>query len=341
MKLKTSNWMMLLAVGAVFASCGSKQEEQKETALRVKTETAKENTIADSRTYVGQVEEKQSTVLSFTGTGTVLQMLVDEGQRVSKGQLVAVLDETQMRNALAASEAILAQAKDGYERLKQVHEAGSLPEQQWVEIQSRLRQAQASRDMAQKALKECRLVSPVSGIVGRVSLRAGETALPAQPVCTVLDISSVKISASIPEGEIGLITEHTPSTIQVEAAGVNGLRGGRIERGVQADAITRTYNIKINLPNADGRLLPGMVAQASIRQEGNGKAITLPITSVQQATDGSHFVWIARDGKAHRQGVEPGALTGNRVEILSGLKAGDQVIVEGYQKVSENCAVSY
>lgn len=341
MTLKITNWMMPLIAGAMFASCSGKQEERQETKIRVETETVSENTVSDNRSYVGQVEEKQSTVLSFTGTGTVLQMLVDEGQRVSKGQLVAVLDETQMRNALAASEALLAQAKDGYERLKQVHEAGSLPEQQWVEIQSKLRQAQASRDMAQKALKECRLVSPVSGIVGRVSLRAGETALPAQPVCTVLDISSVKISTSIPEGEIGLITEHTPSTIQVEAAGVSGLRGGRIERGVQADPITRTYNIKINLPNADGRLLPGMVAQASIRQEGTDKAITLPITSVQQATDGSHFVWIARDGKAHRQGVEPGALTGNRVVILSGLKAGDRVIVEGYQKVSENCAVSY
>lgn len=323
------------------ASCGSKQEQQQTTKLRVATETVKENTVADSRTYVGQVEEKQSTVLSFTGTGSILQMLVDEGQRVSKGQLIAVLDETQMRNALAASEALLSQAKDGYERLKQVHEAGSLPEQQWVEIQSKLRQAQATRDMAEKALKECRLVSPVSGIIGRVSLRAGETALPAQPVCSVLDITSVKINASVPEGEISLISEHTPSTISVEAAGVKGLQGGRIERGVQADAITRTYKIKVNLPNAEGRLLPGMVAQVSIQQEGEHQAITLPITSVQQNTQGKHFVWLVREGKAQRQGVELGALTGNRVIIARGLKAGDNVIVEGYQKVSENCAVSF
>ncbi len=339
--MKMIHWTALLAAALTVVSCQSSKEETKERdALRVVVEKVSATSSNATRTYVGQVEERESIVMSFTGTGAIRQMLVDEGQHVKKGQLVAVMDEEQSRNTLANARASLQQAKDAYERLKQVHEAGSLPEQQWVEVESKLDQAKATEAMALKMLADCRLTAPVSGVIGTVSLRAGETALPTQPVCTVLDISSVKVKASVPEAEIAGIGSKTPTLIDVKAAGAVNLRGGEIEKGVQADALTRTYTIKVNMPNADERLLPGMVASVKM-DNGSSEALTLPVMAVQQAIDGSRFVWIVKDGKAVRHNVEVGDLQGNRVEIRSGLDDGNQVIVDGYQKVSEGQKVVF
>ncbi len=334
--------LIALALAVAMTGCQSKEEAKQQSALPVAVETVSETSTLAPRSYVGQVEEQQSTILSFTGTGAIKQMLVDEGQQVKRGQLIAVMDEEQMQNTLSNAKAQLAQAQDAYDRLKIVHDAGSLPEQQWVEMQSKLQQAKSTEAMARKMLADCRIMAPVSGVVGTVYLRAGETALPSQPVCTVLDISSVKVKVAVPEAEISDISANTPSLISVSAAKVEGIQGGTIEKGVQADAITRTYNIKINVDNAQRTLLPGMVAKVELqtgRQE--HPALTLPIMAVQQNADGSKFVWVVKNGKAQRQQVELGEMSGNRITIVSGLSKGDKVITEGYQKVSEGEVVSF
>ncbi len=338
---KTGFFVAIALIAAGLTAC-DQQQEKKQQVLKVTVETVTKSSNASVSTYVGQVEEQAATSLSFTGIGNIKQVLVTEGQHVSKGQLVAVLDEVQARNALASAETSLTQAQDGYDRLKQVYEGGSLAEQKWVEVQSQLQQARNMRDIARKNLQDCRLISPVSGVVGDLTLEAGETALPSAPVCNVLNIDNVKVKVAIPEHEIAAITATTPSTISVEATGGQPLKGGRIEKGVTADALTRTYDIKILLPNPGHKLLPGMVASVQLNtgvNEGGLAQITLPVTAVQQGSNGQNFVWLKKDGKATRKDVSVGQLTGNRIVITSGLLEGDEVIVEGYQKVSEGASV--
>jgi membrane fusion protein (multidrug efflux system) len=341
--MKKQQFLLAFSIAVFLISCNGKKVDVGHDVLDVVTEQVASSSVFGSMTYVGQVEEESSISLSFTGSGAIKQLLVTEGQHVSAGQLVAVMDEGQAKNAVNATEAMLKQAKDGYERLKQVHEAGSLAEQQWVEMQSKLQQAQASYDMAKKNLQDCRLVSPVSGVVGKITLHAGETALPSMPVCTVLNINNVKIKVAVPEKEIGTISTSTHSIIKVAALGDKEYKGGSIEKGVTADAITRTYDIKINLHNPGQLLLPGMVANVSLAKTGSSTAsdsrITLPVTAVQHSEWGYKFVWKVVSGKAKRCKVTLGDMQGNRVEILSGLQVGDNVIVEGYQKVSEDSDV--
>ncbi len=260
---KTGFFVAIALIAAGLTAC-DQQQEKKQQVLKVTVETVTKSSNASVSTYVGQVEEQAATSLSFTGIGNIKQVLVTEGQHVSKGQLVAVLDEVQARNALASAETSLTQAQDGYDRLKQVYEGGSLAEQKWVEVQSQLQQARNMRDIARKNLQDCRLISPVSGVVGDLTLEAGETALPSAPVCNVLNIDNVKVKVAIPEHEIAAITATTPSTISVEATGGQPLKGGRIEKGVTADALTRTYDIKILLPNPGHNLLPGMGASVQL-----------------------------------------------------------------------------
>jgi len=215
-----------------------------------------------------------------------------------------------------------------------------LPEVQWVEIQSKHSQAKSQLEAAQKNLADCRLTAPESGIIGKKLVGAGETALPAQAVVTILDINSVKIKVSIPEKEISDINDGTKTDIKVEAANIN-LNGGKIEKGIVADALTHTYDVRINVKNQNQKLLPGMAAQVSFdfggAQSTAQNRITLPVTAVQKRFDGTFFVWtIGNDNAAHRTQVTIGALSGNRIEILSGLHGGEKVVIEGWQKLSEN-----
>jgi len=332
----------LLAILLV-CSCVEKKESGAKAPTRVKTQLVSPASADDAQTYVGIVEEREGTAVSFTGMGVVKRVLVNEGQAVGRGQLIAEMDDTQARNLLSGAEAAMTQANDALERYKMLHDNGSLPEVQWVEIQSKVAQAKSQYEVAKKNLADCRLTAPVSGIVGKKLVGAGETAMPSQAVVTILDISSVKVKVAVPEAEISSINASTHSTISVEAAQAK-VSGGRIEKGVQADALTHTYDVRISVPNGDRKLLPGMVASVKFIAEGSqgitGKS--LPVTAVQKDADGSLFVWtVSADNTAHRTKVTIGANHGNHVAITYGLSIGQRVVTEGYQKLSEGTKVIY
>ena len=342
--LAISCW--LLAVG-----CSDKKGQDVKAPVRVKTKVVTAAMSMGSQSYVGIVEESEATAVSFTSMGVVRRMLVSEGQAVSKGQLIAVLDDTQARNLLSGAEAQMAQANDALARYQMLHDAGSLPEVKWVEIQSKVEQAKSQLEVAKKNLADCRLVAPVSGIVGKRQIGVGETARSTQTVVNILGISTVKVKVAIPEAEISSIDANTTSVIKVEAVN-DSFKGGRIEKGVQADALTHTYDIRIHVANGDRRLLPGMVAsvrfgdQPSVdtgSQTGEGPvAPMIPVAAVQKKVDGTLFVWtIGPDSTAHRTTVTIGRPQGNRVSIASGLSIGDRIATEGYQKLSEGTRVAF
>lgn len=326
----------------VIISCNEKKGNETKMPTRVKTEIVSLNGNVEKQTYVGIVEENTATAVSFTGMGVVQRMLVNEGQAVARGQLIAVMDDTQARNMLSAAEAQMTQANDALQRYGLLHENGSLPEVQWVEIQSKVAQAKSQLAIAKKNLADCRLTAPVGGIIGHKHVSAGETALPSQAVVTIFDIRTVKVKVSIPESEMGAITTHTPSTISIAAAGKT-VSGGRIEKGVSADALTHTYEIHIHVANPDRRLLPGMVANVNLHQRSDSNnPITLPITSVQSRSDGTLFVWtVGKGNSAQRTTVKIGETIGNRVTITDGLTVGQRIVTEGYQKLSEGTKVAY
>ena len=334
--------LMLLSV-ILIGSCGEKKEQNAKAPTRVKTQVVTPGMLDNAQTYVGIVEEHEATAVSFTGMGVVKRMLVNEGQAVSAGQLIAEMDDTQARNMLSGAEAQMIQANDALERYKMLHDNGSLPEVKWVEVQSKVAQAQSQLEVAKKNLADCRLTAPVSGIIGKKLIGAGETALPSQAVVSILDISTVKVKVAVPEAEVGGINATTPTSILVEA--INGsYQGGKIEKGVQADALTHTYDIRINVANGDRKLLPGMVADVRFVSEGS-QAIgskMIPVTAVQKKSDGSLFVWtVGKDSTAHRTTVTIGQTQGNYVSVIDGLGIGDRIATEGYQKLSENTKVVF
>ena len=340
--MKTSPWILLI-LQILLCCCEEKKETRHLSPIRVKTELTSVSAGNKGITYVGIVEENEGTAVSFTNMGVVKRIYVNEGQPVSRGQLIAEMDDSQARHLLSGAEAQMAQANDALSRYQMLHDNGSLPEIQWVEIQSKVAQARSQLEVARKNLADCRLIAPVSGVIGKRQVSAGETALPSQAVVTIFDISTVKVKVSIPETEMSNINAHTSSYIKVDAIN-RSYGGGRIEKGIQADALTHTYDVKIHVVNTDRKLLPGMVANVLFHSSSGGSPsqITLPVTAVQKNTDNQYFVWtIANDSTAHRTKVSIGDVTGNRITISGGLTVNQPVVIEGYQKLSEGKKVIY
>ena len=335
--MKKSIWILLAVL--LVCSCSEKKEQKVKAPIRVKTQLVSPGFVDKAQTYVGMIEECEATAVSFTGMGVVKRVFVREGQ----AQLVAEMDDTQARNLLSGAEAAMTQANDALQRYGMLHENGSLPEVQWVEIQSKVAQAKSQLEVAKKNLADCRLKAPVSGIIGRKQISAGETALPSQSVVSILDINTVKVKVAIPEAEIGVIHSNTPTSIKVDAID-RVYQGGHIEKGVQADALTHTYDIRINVANGGHKLLPGMVASVRFLADGS-QAISgrsLPIPSIQKQSDGSLFVWtIDKDSIAHRTKVSVGDTRGNYISVTEGLNLGQRIVTEGYQKLSEGTKVIY
>ena len=327
-------------------ACGKSEKNYEVEALKVTTETVSAGTSSVRKHYVGKVEEDSSTPVSFTGMGTVNRVYVQEGQYVAKGQLIAEMDPTQCENTLQAAKASLDQALDAQERMQMLHESQSISDIDWVNVQTKVRQAQSSLDMASKAVKDCRLLAPCSGIIGKKEMENGMTALPSQPVCTILDIAKVKVKVSVPEKEIAFFNpmQNRGKGVTVSAEALDGktFRSTHFIRDVQGDVLTHTYDVRFIVLNPRLELLPGMVVNVTTdAEDGNdgSKMMTVPVRSVQQSANDTQFVWLAKDGKAHRQPVEVGQVQGDRIVIYSGLAEGDKIIVEGYQKVSEGSLI--
>lgn len=326
----------VLIVAAVLPGCTqSSPVSREEGPVSVKTLTVSVSDEINNMGYVGMVEDNSTVALSFSTIGTIEKILVSEGRNVRKGELLARLDATSAKNLLDAAESSLQQAKDAHRRLKSIYDAGSLPEIQMVDMDTKLQQAQSQYNIAKKNLDDCSLYAPVSGVIGRKLAEAGENTIPGKQVLTIADISSVKIRFSVPEGEISRISKSCKITVRVAAAGDKLYYGTDPEKGVVANAVSHTYPVMVTVNNADRELLPGMVCSVEINAGTDSRTIVIPLAAVRNTSDGGKFVWIEKNGTAGRKSVVTGMARGNGIEIVSGLEEGDRVVTDGFGKISE------
>lgn len=326
---------------AIFQGCTTRSgQSEKSTVIFVKTETVKESDNMNILSYAGVVEEMSSVALSFSVPGVIEKMLVSEGDFVSKGQLVARLNPTSAQNMLNVAESSLKQARDAYERLKSIHDKGSLPEVQMVDIETKLSQAQSAFNIAGKNLEDCSLNAPISGVVGRRMAEAGENAIPGKAVITLMEIASVKVRFSVPENEISLIPSVCESEVTVSALGNRKFHGKRVDKNVIANQVSHTYHASVIIPNPERDLLPGMVCRINLRMQEGKAGVVIPIEFVMMSADGRRFVWFNENGIARRRYISTGNARGNGIEVTEGLSAGDNIITEGCHKISEGDNIS-
>ena len=357
--------VMMLA-SSLFVSCGKKAEEQaKDEPVKVKEMIVGEggltadgsfngNNSTGEVNYSGTVEEENGVSLSFSMGGTIKQLRVKVGDHVRRGQLIASVDPTSIKNTYDMAHSTRVQAEDAFKRMKQLHDKGSLPEIKWVEAQSQLQQAVSAENIARKNLGDCNLYAPFDGIISEKNAEVGQNAAPGMPIAKLVTTRVLNVKISVPESEMAGIHVRQRAKILVQALNGRWFNGYVIEKGVIADPITRSYNVKIRVEEVADGLLPGMVSNVSLgkvssassgntENSGNtgNSAIIIPASLVQLGDDNSNFVWVDEGGKAVRRTIVCGEYQSNGVSIVSGLKIGDKLIVEGQQKVCTGTALKH
>jgi len=289
--------------------------------------------------YSGTMEESESTPLSFSGVGTVARVLVSEGDFVSKGQLLAELNDETYKNTYEMTLATLKQAEDAYKRLQPMYKNGNLPEIKLVEVETGLQQAKAAAAISKKSLDDCKLYSPVSGIVGKRSIEPGMTAMPNLTSINIVKIEKVFARVPISENEIASVKKGDKAKIKIAALNNAEYTGTVEEVGVMADPIAHTYKIKIGIANSNRQIKPGMICNVFLSKANNTPGLFIPGQAVLVDEQGRNFVYAVSNNKAEKKFVKTGKLLRSGVEIIEGLNSGEQIVIVGLQKLVDNSLV--
>jgi len=338
--MKKIVFMTVMLACISLTGCSEKKQNASSQPVSVEVQAMKSADVTAGYDYVGTVEETTGAMLSFEVPGNVERIAVDAGTRVRRGQLLATLNQASLKDMYDAAAATLTQARDAYARYSKLHQQGSMPEIKWVEVESKLQQAVSAEAIAKKNLNDSRLYAPYDGVIASKEAEQGMNVLAGQPVLKLVDVRQVSVKIAVPEKEIARLKVGQKAMFRVEALDGRSYQTQVTEKGIVANQLSHTYEVKMKVDNADGALMPGMVCNVSVVPDFQKSGFTLPAGAVSLDVDGRRFVWTVVDGKAARRWVETGALAGNNVAITSGLSEGDMVITVGNHKVSEGMEVN-
>lgn len=195
-------------------------------------------------------------------------------------------------------------------------------------------------EMARKNLKDCKLYAPFSGVIADKSVEVGQNVIPGMAVGKLLGVSRLKVKISMPESEIASVSLHQKAEIVVPALGSRRFSGMVSEKGIMADPFSRSYEVNIDVADAGGDLMPGMVTEVRLAGADGGTAVIVPARIVQLDEKNRSFVWIDNNGVAEKRVISCGDFAGDGVVVASGLKADDRIIVEGQQKVCNGTKIT-
>ena len=200
--------------------------------------------------------------------------------------------------------------------------------------QSGIEQAKAALDIAKNNLDNCSVTAPISGYVSAKNISKGQMVAQGSPLFTITNTSSVDAQINVTEAVIDLVHPGTKATISIKSAGIENLEGSVSAVNPVKTAATGLYSVKISIPNADGALKEGMIADIVLVTESDSSAITVPSNALLQK-DNEFYVYIANGSTAEKRVVETGISNDEFTEIVSGVQIGDKVIIKGKEYISE------
>ena len=259
-------------------------------------------------------------------------------------------------------------AQDEYRRMKQLYDSKSLAPndfhkfeaayqvaaQQYAQAQAGAQkedraqaravynQAVAAGGLARKHLEDVTLRSPLSGFVSSRTIQVGEMASPGRPVFQIVELDPVEITVGVPETDIHLVRLGQAAAVQVPASPGEAFAGTVRLINVAADPTTRTYMVRIRVPNPKHTLRVGMIAEAQIRSDRMLDAMTLPGESVVHDPQGATvvFVYFPEHKRVYSKRVETGTVYGREIQIKSGLEGDESIVVAGQDRLRDGVGVA-
>ncbi len=326
--MKKHNLVKLLPVlaAALLASCAGKGasentegEASKKRSVRV--ETVQLVPVDQITTFTASVEADQVNNIAPAMGGRIRKIYVDVGSKVRMGQAVAAMDAA----SYTQQETQVSTLRRDFERYQELYAVGGISKQQLDQLRTQL-------EVAETALKNLgentTLVSPINGVVTARNYDPGDVAMQL-PILTIENINPVKVVVNVSESYYSRVQLGMPVEVTVDALGSETFTGKVSLIHPTFDPVSHTFTVEISVANSDMRLRPGMYARVKMNFGTIERPLITDMAVLKQVGSNDRYVFVEKDGKAHYVVVELGARIGNKYEIISGLNAGDRIIIQG------------
>ncbi len=316
-------------VGTVNAAANSKN-----VSVYTVTET-------DFKNYLevqGKIDAEENVQVNPEAQGIVTAVYVNVGQNVSRGQVLAQIDDKVLRQNIAELQTQLELATNLYNRQKNLWDQKIGTEVQFINAKTQKVAAERRIATLRSQMSMYKIKSPISGTIDEMNLRVGQAVMPGMSGIRVINASKLKAKALVAESYAGRVNQGDAVTIIFPDV-PDTLQSKISFASKTIEPASRSFNVEVKLPS-NKRFRPNMLAVFKIVDYENDKALIIPVNSIQKAESGE-YVFIVDNGKAKRVSVQSGKVSDGKAEILSGLKVGDQVITTGLQDMNVGDIVKF
>lgn len=291
----------------------------------------------------GDVMTDENVLVYPEMAGTLLRVYVKEGQRVSKGQLLASIDDGGLSSQLAQMKTQLELAKTTFERQKRLWDQNIGSEIQYLQAKTQYEAQESAVEQMKSQVGKSSIRAPFSGIVDDVIKDQGTVVAPGpgSEVFRIVNLSNMYVEVQVPEAHLANVTPGKDVEVYLPILG-STVKSKVRQTGNFINPGNRSFSVEIPVPNKDGKVKPNLTAVAKINDYTNQEAILIPQSVVSENATGDQYVYLTKQNDANDEVISQKAIIGlgktqgDFVEVISGLSAGDQIIIEGARSVKEN-----
>lgn len=308
--------------------------KQERPPVNAVTLTLRPGPIHDRINLPGNIEPWTTLSLLSKLNGTIDQVLVREGQKVDKGDILARIEAEDYRIAVDRAKSSFELAKADYERGKAIYAKGGLATATLDTDKSRMETARADYENAQLQYSRCTVTAPMKGIVSRVDAKVGLQLSIGDPIAEILEIDRLKAVVGIPESDVTAVRGLETVDITLQALGDRRVTGKLHFLSSRPETVARLFRLELAIDNSRGEILPGMFIRADVVKKSVPEAIVIPFYSVISRND-EHYVYVEEDGVVQKKNVRLGVMEKWLVEVTEGLTGGEKLVVEGQRDVED------
>ena len=340
------NRFEVLAILGLFAIAGCQQggeqgakEEEETPPVPVETSQPIRGDVFAVYTGTAPIEAFAEADVISKVEGEVRSVLVEEGDVVSKGQVLATLDGERLKLELSESEARLRKMQRDFQRNKDLREKGLLSEGDFEKLQYDLEALEASYNLARLELDYTQIRAPIDGVISERYIRIGNTITSGTPTFRVTSFDPLVAYLHIPEREYRQIGPGQPVSIQIDALAGDNIAATVTRVSPVVDPDTGTFKMTMEIGNVDRRIKPGMFGRMSIVFDKHENVLQIPRSALVEDM-GESSVFVVEDDKAERRSVQVGYGNNGMVEITFGLSDDDRVVTVGQIGLKPGATVS-
>lgn len=339
---------LLLAFALVLAACGNGQagddgdngdDDEETVRIPVEVVAAETGTVTAFYSTTATLEaDREARVVPRLG-GTIVELLVEEGDRVEQGQVLARIDDARYRLELMRAQANMSRLQQEYNRNQEMYRQDLISAETFERLKFEFEAQKAQFELAELELSYTDITAPITGVVSERMIKVGNTVNTQDPVFVITLLDPLLATLHVPEREMARLEAGQQAALQADALGGERFEGRIARISPVVDADTGTFRVTVEVRDESGRLKPGMFGRVRIVHDTRERALLVPVQAVM-IEDARVTVFVVEGDMVERRNVVLGYRNNGKYEIVEGLEAGERVVVTGQASLRDGSTVS-